>query len=176
LFGHCQNTVAQLAGAWQHEGMSNELRRVAHINHHELSDLPPEWGNPERGRFLRRLLRCKGIDPDRYYQVTYHPLPRCWLLTQAADKPRDAGNALANAQEEEQFNFRALAEFRYRARAACAALAANSIHFARFGRPYKLPEKAEVLTPADLANQLGGAIASGEYPLLFDNEGGWRAG
>jgi hypothetical protein len=156
--------------------MSNELRRVARINRHELSDLPPEWGNPERGRFFRRLLRCKGIDPDRYYQLTYHPLPGCWLLTQTADKHRVAGKAVASAQEEEQFYLHALAEFRYRARAACATLAAHSIHFARFGRPYKLPEKPEVLTPADLADQLGGPIACGGYPLQFDNEGGWRSG
>jgi hypothetical protein len=156
--------------------MANQPHCVARVNRQELTDLPCEWNNPERGTYLRLLFQLKGIDPDRFYQVTYHPLPRCWLLTQeAAPGPTATGATTPTARAAEQFYLEALAEFRSKARAACAALAAHSLHFARFGCAYRLPEQAQELTPADLANQLGGSPPSGGTSFRFDNEGGWKS-
>src|SRR5262249_52092848 len=145
----------------QHENMSNEPHRVARINRQDLADLPREWSHAEAGNYLRLLFQFKGIDPDRFYQVTYHPLALCWVLTQEGSSSRAAGGApMPTARTAEQFYLEVVAEFRTKARAACAALAMNSLHFARFGCAYRLPEQPQEVTPADLANQLGGSTAA----------------
>ena len=57
-------------------------RHVARLDKHELTGMPAQWTEPERGRHLRRLLRDRGIDPDRLYFLSYHPRHRCWLFHQ----------------------------------------------------------------------------------------------
>jgi hypothetical protein len=140
--------------------MSRQPEQVARINRHEVTDLPAEWNNQERGQYLRMLFRLKGIEPDRFYRVTYHPLSRCWVMIQeAAWTSTLREETPGSAQTAEQFYLQVLTEFRWKARVACAALAAHSLHFACFGRAYQLPEKPQELTPADLVNQLGGPLA-----------------
>jgi hypothetical protein len=154
--------------------MSDEpTRRVARIDRHELADMPARWADPQRGRYLRRLLRARGIDTDRLYQVEYYPLRRCWLLTQvsgAGGPGRPRGPATTDAV----FYLRARETLRRAARTACAALAAHSAHFAHFGCKYQLPAKPEAVTPATLADSLGGP-GPGRAPVRFDGEGGWQA-
>ena len=157
--------------------MSEQSERVARINRHEVTDLPSEWNHQERGLYLRMLFRLKGIEPDHFYRVTYHPLSRCWVVIQEPawdSAPRE--ETPGGGQTAEQFYLQVLTEFRWKARAACAALAAHSLHFARFGRTYQLPEKPQELTPADLVNQLGGPLAVEDDSPRFDNEGGWQPG
>jgi hypothetical protein len=172
--GH--DAVARGTPACQHKDMWNEPHHVARINRHELTELPAGWSNSERGHYLRVLLRLKGIDPDRFYWITYHPFPRCWLLTQEAGfGPSQDRETLVDAREAEQFYLQALTEFRCQARAACMALAAHSPQFARFGCAYELPEKAQELTPSDLAKQLGDGFCPGAWVFHFDNEGGFNS-
>ena len=77
--------------------MFNEPQRVARINRQELTDLAAEWSNAEAGNHLRLLLQRKGIDPDRFYQVTYNPLARCWVLTQEGPSSAAAGGVSSSA-------------------------------------------------------------------------------
>src|SRR5207249_9967061 len=107
--------------------------RLARVNKRELADVPAAWTEPERGQYLRLLLRGKGIDPDRLFRVEYHPRRHCWLVIQ--DPPPSAGfvprlsqpghSAADAALYREVMNL-----FRRTAQAAFAALAAQSSHFA----------------------------------------------
>ena len=146
--------------------------RVARIDRKELLDLPPQWTNQERGQYLRFLLRLKGVDPDRFYRIAYYPLPRCWLLTQEAEL--DQTPATAAGQAEELFYLQILDQFRWTARVACAALASQSTHFARFGCSYQLPPEPEEISPADLAKSLGGSGSENKPAPFFTSEGGWK--
>jgi hypothetical protein len=152
--------------------MLSEPPRVARVNQHELRELPADWSDSQRGEYLWSLLQLRGIDPNRFYHLSYHPLPRCWLLTQESA----AGGAGAAAGEAgEHFFRRVMSQFRWAARAACAALAAHSPTFARCGGKYELPPVGEEVTPGDLANLLGGTSAPGPAATRFDGEGGWQA-
>jgi hypothetical protein len=155
--------------------MVPELLRVARIDKPDLYDLPSEWTDRERGQYLRLLLRLKGIDPDRFYRTAYYPLPRCWLLTQelAGVEPGPT-DARGPGQAEERYYLQAMAQFRWTARVACAALASQSMHFARFGCKYQLPPRPQEMTPADLAQSLGGPGPQGQPAPFFTSEGGWQ--
>ena len=155
--------------------MANEPPRcVARVDKSELSELPGHWTDRERGRYLRRLLRRKGIEPDRLYRVEYFPKHLCWVLTQEAEPEEPVGRAAGcAAQSDAAFYLHALAEFRRTARAAFANLAAHSSHFAFFGCAYQLPERPQETTPAALAQQLGESLTPGSK-IRFDGEGGWR--
>jgi hypothetical protein len=152
--------------------MATQPVRVARIDRNELLDLPAPWTNQERGQYLRFLLRLKGIDPDRLYRLAYHPLPRCWLLTQEAEPDRPPAPAVAQA--EEHFYLQAIAQFHWTARVACAALASQSTQFARFGCSYQLPPKPQEMSPDDLAKSLGGSGPVSKPAPFFTSEGGWR--
>jgi hypothetical protein len=152
--------------------MGSEPIRVVRIDRPEMTDVPAPWTDQQRGQYLRRLLRLKGIDPDRFFRVAYYPLPRCWLVTQEA--PPAPGGTAAPARSDEVFYRETIDQFRWPAHAACKALAAHSPHFARFGRKYELPPRPEEMTPADLASLLGGAPPAKGPPLAFNSEGGWR--
>src|SRR5262249_60597867 len=52
-------------------------------------------------------------------------------------------------------------------------LAAQSAHFASFGRDYQLPPQQEETSLADLVDQLGG-LPTSEPSVYFDAEGGWQ--
>jgi hypothetical protein len=150
--------------------MANEpVTRWARLDKQELADLSAQGSDQERGRLLRRLLREKGIDPNRLYRVEYHPHRLCWLLTQETAP----GGHSAPGMADDLFYLQALTELRRTARTAFAAVAARSSHFANFGRPYQLPTEPEPqpLAPRDLANLLGGTNAP---PARFDSEGGWE--
>jgi hypothetical protein len=154
--------------------MANELnRRVARVDKSELSDLPAPWTDRQRGRYLRLLLWCKGIDSRRFFRVEYYPHPRCWLLLQEdePDRPRELSGA---GQPDELFYRQALTEFRRVARAAYAALAGCSTYFARSGRVFQVPGEARALQPAELVNLLGPNPA-GRRGVRFDSQGGWRS-
>lgn len=155
--------------------MANEPRRcVARVDKSELSELPAHWTDRERGRYLRRLLRRKGIEPDRLYRVEYFPKHLCWVLTQDTEPDEPAGPAASfPAQADAAFYLHAVAEFRRTARAAFVNLAAHSSHFAFFGCPYQLPERPQETTPAALAQLLGESASPGAT-IRFDGEGGWR--
>jgi hypothetical protein len=152
--------------------------KVARINKQQLSEIPLEWTNQERGRYLRLLFQLKGIDANRLFRVAYYPYPRCWLLTQEAEagpipKTRDRSPA---GVADEVFYLQIMGELGWKARAACAALATNSFHFARYGCTYQLPAKPQEVTAADLVHQLGGPLSPPDSPLRFDGEGGWQCG
>jgi hypothetical protein len=137
------------------------------VDKQELADLPPSWSDAQRGQYLERLLRSKGIDPGRLFRVEYYPYHLCWLVyqeyttTPGIERTPAATGTLI------------LSEFRRTARSACTRAAAHSLQFARFGCKYRLPPAPEELTPADLVDQLGG-IASRESAVRFDPEGGWQ--
>ena len=155
--------------------MENEaLQRLARIERGELADPGPDVPLPERGRHLRRLLESKGIDPGRFYRVEYFPSRHCWLVTQDEEPPgAPARRATRGPEADELFYVRAIADFQRVARAACAALAAHSMHFARFGRSkYELPEPERDVSLSDLVNLLGGG--DDQPPIHFDSEGRWR--
>jgi hypothetical protein len=71
------------------------------------------------------------------------------------------------------FYVQAIAEFQRVARTACAAMAAHSMHFARFGRKYELPEPERELPLSDLVSLLGDTSHE-TPPVRFDSEGRWR--
>jgi hypothetical protein len=152
--------------------MANQLiRRVARVDKGELSGLPSDWTDRERGRYLRGLLSGKGIDPRQFFRVEYYPLSRCWLVIQetypSSPAPSPAG------PKDETFFTEASAEFRRVARAAFASWAARSTHFACCGQPYLLPEEPRPLLPAELVNLLG-PEAGNLPPVRFDSQGGWK--
>src|SRR5437868_5792307 len=156
--------------------MPNEpIRRMARLEKHELSEIPSRWSKEERGRYLWRLLRDKGIDPGRLYMVEYFPYRQCWLLTQEIEhglQPRPI--AIAPPRNTGLlFYIQVNAELRRTALAAFAAVAGRSVHFARFGCKYQLPPKPQETTPADLMRSLGGQV-DGEGRIRFTNEGGWQ--
>jgi hypothetical protein len=155
--------------------MENEpLQCLARVERGELAALGPDVPLPERGRFLRGLLQSKGIDPDRLYRVEYFASHHCWLVTQDAG-PAGPGDRAARAPKaDELFYVQAIADFQRVARAACAAMAATSMHFARFGRSkYELPEPEQELPLADLVTLLGGS-GDDTPSVRFDSEGRWR--
>jgi hypothetical protein len=156
--------------------MLTQPLHVARIDKSELFDLPAEWTDRERGQYLRLLLGFKGIDPDRFYHMAYYPLPRCWLLTQepAPDRETETGYARDPEPAEERYYLQVIAQFRWTARVACSALAAQSRQFALFGCKYQLPPKPREMTPADLAQSLGGTGPEGKPLPFFTSEGGWQ--
>jgi hypothetical protein len=146
------------------------VRRVARINKEEILDLPREWTQEEKGRYLRYILQFKGIDCARLYQIEYFPHHRCWVLTQEGDRrPRSS----CSPPGDEEFYRQTIQEFRRTARAACATLAARSTHFASFGCRYELPPPAQELTPMGLAKLLSEKDRA-EPSVRFDSEGGWH--
>jgi hypothetical protein len=145
------------------------IRRVARLDKHELADMPSAWTNQDRGRFLRLLLRQKGIDPDRLFTVEYYPHRTCWLLTQHAGLTAGTPARPSDAAFYEQTAL----EFRRTARSAFAVQAARSLHFASHGCQYQLPAKPQEMTPSALADLLGGG--GGTPPSVrFTSEGGWQ--
>jgi hypothetical protein len=151
-------------------------KHIARLDQQELADLPLQWTNAERGHYLRRLLRAKGVDPDRLYALTYHPRKRCWLLSQprvASGPPAPAVQAGPPSEADEAFYLRALTELR---RSALAALASGAAQASLpLGARYELPAQPQETTPAALAKWLGEGGVS-DRPVRFDSEGGWRAG
>jgi hypothetical protein len=156
--------------------MTTELTRVARIDRHELLDLPSDWTNEDRGRYLRLLLRHKGIDTNRLYRIEYYPRRRCWLLIQETEPGSPPLPTAATYHPgDASFYLQTLAEFRRAGVTAWSALAAQSSQFACWGGPYELPKEPEELTPADLT-QLLRDPGEGNPSVSFDSEGGWRAG
>jgi hypothetical protein len=157
--------------------MPNEsVQHVARIDKHELSEWPAEWSSRDRGQYLRLLLRLKGIDPERLYQTAYDPCRRCWVLTQLLEPAPGTSVDPPPSPPDDAFFVQTLAVLRRTALSAFAALAAQSRHFACSGdRKYELPPKPEEVTPARLADLLGGPDAGGPA-VSFDGEGGWRGG
>jgi hypothetical protein len=151
--------------------MADAAQRLARIDKHEIADLPPHWTTGQRGEHLRRLLRRKGIDETRYYQLEYFPLRRCWLLIQ---EPARHGEGVAANRGYELFYLETVAEFRRAARAASAALAAHSPYRLHFGDPAELLSTPQELTPAELAELLGSPAARDDA-IQFDGEGSWHA-
>jgi len=149
---------------------------MARLEKREILDVPPFWTKQERGQHLWCLLQDRGVDPSRFYTVEYFPYRHCWLLTQEKRVPekKRSDQGPPSGQASESFYVRALAELRRTARSAFGAVAARSLHFARFGCKYELPAKPQEITPADLAQQLGG-LGGNRPGVRFDNEGGWRA-
>jgi hypothetical protein len=151
---------------------NDSVSRVARLDKTELSGMPLHWTPRERGQFLRALFRQKGLDPDRLYQVEYHPRHGCWLLTQQfelAEQPA-APAAPPPDQADELFYVRVTDEFR---RTAQAAVGRGAAFLAGRAGRYELPEKAVELSPADLAILLGGP-STNDPPVRFDGEGRWR--
>jgi hypothetical protein len=147
-------------------------RRTARLEKRELAAMPSHWSKEDQGRYLWRLLREKGLNPGRLYTVEYFPYHQCWLLTQEADS---RPIAVALPKEGARLFFTQVStELQRTARAAFAALAARSEHFARFGCKYQLPPKPQETTPADLTRSLGGP-ADEDSHVQFTSEGGWQA-
>jgi hypothetical protein len=150
-------------------------RRMARLEKRELSEVPSHWSTEERGRYLWRLLRNKGIDPGRLFTVEYFPHRHCWLLTQAIERephPRPIAPA-PPARTGLLFYTQISTEFRAKALAAFAAAASRSAHFARFGCQYQLPPKPQETTAEDLIRLLGGPTLP-TTDIRFTSEGGWR--
>ncbi len=149
---------------------SEPIQHVARIDKCDLADLPAAWSEQERGRHLRLLFRQRGIDPHRLFRVEYYPHRQCWLLIQEGTP---VPGPPAPRQPDRLFYRQVTAELRRAALTAFASQAARSMHFASHGQAYQLPPKAQELTPAKLADLLGG---SQERPqdVHFTNEGGWQ--
>jgi hypothetical protein len=156
--------------------MLNELsRRMARLERRELTEIPSHWSKEERGRYLWRLLRNKGVDPSRLFTAEYFPYRQCWLLTQEIEHgPQQRAIAPAPPGEASLlFYTQVSTELRRTALAAFAAAAARSPHFARFGCKYQLPPKPQETTAAELACLLG-EPADQDGHIRFTSEGGWR--
>jgi hypothetical protein len=137
--------------------------------------MPSQWSEERRGRFLRLLFQCRGIDPDRLFSFQYFPTRSCWLLTQTPDHPSEPRRAAASAYETDlaSFYLQTMAELRRTALATLTtASAAPNWLWAR--RKYQLPEQPQEMTVADLVN-LVGEIDQSPVQVQFDAEGGWRA-
>ena len=148
--------------------MPDELNKsVARLDREELTALASLGSNRDRGRLLLRLLRLRGINPDRLYQVSYYPHRRCWLFTQELG-PRAAPPASAS-QGDEAFFAQLSMELRRTALAACAAPPPRDRPTARC----ELPPTPLEMTPADLAELIGGGGPS-PSAVRFDSEGGWQ--
>jgi hypothetical protein len=145
------------------------LQRLARVEKQELGEFPASWTDAERGRQLQLLLQRRGIDPGRLFRVEYYPHRFCWLVIQ---EPMARSTAASEPQPSDApFYAQLLAEFRRSACSAYARAAAHSLQFARFGCKYELPPEPKEITPADLADQLGGPAAA---TARFDPEGGWQ--
>ena len=147
-------------------------RRVARVDKQEFKEMPASWSDEERGQYLRRLLRCKGIDPGRLFRIEYYPHRLCWLIHQ--QPMHSAPAAPAALQGDGAFFTQVMAEFRRTARTAFASVAAHSLHFASHGCNYQLPPEPEEISTADLVDELGDVGDDGSG-VRFDNEGGWQA-
>lgn len=148
---------------------------MARLEKRELTEMPSHWSKEERGQYLWRLLRDKGVDPGRLYSVEYFPYRQCWLLTQESESrapARPIGGALSS-EAGRDFYSQVSTELRRTALAAFAVAAARSTHFASFGCPYQLPPKPQETTPADLVRALGGPNDQG-LRVRFTSEGGWQ--
>jgi len=156
--------------------MSEPVRKLARLDQGEVSGFPPETSHAQRGRALRLLLRGRGIDPEQLYLIEYYPRQRCWLLTQGGEPERRQAPVVRVASarnSDETLYLELMAALRRAARIACAALDASSSARARARSEYRLPDKAEELTTAELAQLLGDA-PEGDQPVHFDSEGRWR--
>jgi hypothetical protein len=155
-------------------GMANERNwKVARIDKGELTDMAAEWSYQERGLYLRFLLHGKGIDPQRLYRTEYYPDHRCWLLLQEETPATASEGGPLPARADERLYLQAMTEFRRAARAAWAAQAARSPHFARHGKHFQPPGPVQEMTPAELAQHLGGGDPP-KHSVHFTTEGGWR--
>jgi hypothetical protein len=155
--------------------METEQRRhVVRIDRAELAGAGPDVPLPERGRFLRRLLQDKGIDPDRLYHVEYFATHHCWLLTQEEVPGRRPASPPPHDRADTLFFVRVMSELQHVARAACRSLAAHSSHFARFGRKFQPPEPAKEVALSELVDLLGGP-GNDTASVRFDSEGRWRS-
>ncbi|HEV3116296.1 MAG TPA: hypothetical protein VGY58_04535 [Gemmataceae bacterium] len=154
--------------------MSSEpVRHIARIDKQELDGMPSIWSNCERGRYLRHLLRTRGIDPGALFHIEYYPYRGCWLFSQTKQPGRQAGREASLFQNEEKFFLQTLAQLRHAARSAFAAVAATSIHFASHGCAYALPPKSQEVSAGDLAGLLGRGEGI-EPRVQFTAEGGWQ--
>ena len=152
--------------------MANEPhQRIARIDKSDLADLPADGTEQERGRWLRLLLRQRGIDPHRLFRVEYYPHYHRWLVIQEAEP--GAAARPTPPQPESLFYRHVMAELRRAALTAFASQAARSVHFASHGSPYQLPPKPQELTPAKLVDLLGGP-QDGPDDVRFTGEGGWH--
>jgi hypothetical protein len=157
--------------------MSEPVRKVARLDKGTVSEFPPEMSFPERGRSLRALLRGQGIDPERLYFIEYYPRHHCWLLTQGGEPEQRQAPVVRLApagKSDEAFYLELMTALQRAARVACAAMAASSTQYARSGGTYRLPEKPQELTTAELAELLGDADV-GDRSIQFDSEGRWRS-
>ncbi len=154
-----------------------ENQRVARIDRQELTDLPANWSNEERGQYLRVLLKRKGVDVNRLYRLEYYPYHYCWLMLQEQRGEELAVDTDERPQEaaDAEFYSRMMAEFRRTAMSAMAALAARAPHFVRHGGKYQLPSPPRELTSRELEEMLGGAEQD-RFSISFDTEGGWQFG
>jgi hypothetical protein len=154
--------------------MNTELaRHIARIDKHELAGMPSFWNNRERGRYLRHLLRARGIDPGALFHIEYYPYRGCWLFFQTNEPGSQAALEMPLFQDDEKFFLQTLAQLRHAARSAFAAVAATSIHFASHGCAYALPPRPQEVAAADLAHLLG-REAGTSSPVQFTAEGGWQ--
>jgi hypothetical protein len=146
---------------------------MARIDGQDLSSLPPQSTNAQRGRHLRLLLQERGIDVGRLYHLAYYPHRRCWLLTQEAH-PGAASSALSrprSRKEDEAFYLQTLDDLRRTQRAALAGHLGHAFYRSQQG-PYELPQKPHEMTTADLTQLLGDA-GTGAERIQFDGEGRW---
>ena len=150
---------------------SQSTRRVARIDQPELSSLPYQWSDQERGRHLRRLLRGQGIQPEQLYQIEYYPRQRCWIIVQEASQPLPRSRR--TRLDDTAFYHQARAELQRAARTAFSRMAAHSSHFACTGSDYELPPRPEELAPSELVHLLGGPRQE-RTPVRFDSEGSLR--
>jgi hypothetical protein len=147
-------------------------RRVARIDKAELSEMPADWTNRERGRHLRGLLYTRGIDPDRLFTVEYFPNHLRWVVMQESAVERPTASPTTSCRRADEFFYsQIISEFWRTARTAFAKLAAHSPHIATFGRKYELPAKPEETSAASLAAALGGRPTDAP-DVHFDGEGG----
>jgi hypothetical protein len=152
------------------------MQRMARLERQELAEMPSHWSKEEQGRYLWRLLRNKGIDPDRLFALEYFPYRQCWLVTQETEHgPQRRPRAAAPPGKASlRFYVQVSTELRRTALAAFAAAASRSAHFARFGCAYQLPPKPQETTPADLVRLLGGPADQTAH-IRFTTEGGWQS-
>jgi hypothetical protein len=151
----------------------NRMRRVARIDKWEVSDLPAAWSNGERGRYLRGLISSRGVQPGKLFYTEYYPDRSCWLLIQEPQGNDPPSSIPESALADESFFVQAMTQFRRSARAAFAAAAAQSTHFASHGCAYDLPDRPQEATPAELATLLGTAVDDSPA-VRFTAEGEWR--
>jgi hypothetical protein len=169
-----ENGVVYSARMYEDNSMSAEpVRHIARIDKQELAEMPSIWSDRERGRYLRHLLRARGIDPGGLFHIEYYPHRGCWLFSQTKMSARQPAHETPLFPDEEKFFLQTLAQLRNAARSAFAAVAATSIHFASHGCAYALPSRPQEVSAADLAHLLG-RDAGMNPPVQFNAEGGWQ--